>query len=79
MVEKRLHLTFPLSLVKEPIIWRLGRDFKVITNIRRANVTHEGGWVVLGLEGEELEIQRAVDYLVGRGVLVRPVDGQVLE
>ena len=38
MPKLRLHLTFPEGLIRDPIIWRLGRQYDIITNIRRANV-----------------------------------------
>ena len=44
MVKQRVKFTFPTALVKEPIIYRLGRDYNVVTNIRRADVQEEAGW-----------------------------------
>lgn len=79
MVERLVHLVFPQGLIKEPIIWKLGQDFKIITNIRRANVTKDFGWVDLELEGEEDEIDRAVEYLKNKGVGVSPIERDVVE
>lgn len=78
-MEKRLELTYPTHLIKEPIIYEVGQKFKVVTNIRRANVDENVGWVVLGLEGDEREIERAIEYLRGRGVKVSPVTRDVVE
>ena len=41
----RLHLTSRSQLMEDPIIWRLGRQYDIITNIRRANVEESVGWV----------------------------------
>ncbi|MFH0913887.1 MAG: NIL domain-containing protein [Chloroflexota bacterium] len=79
MAKKRVMFTFPEELVKEPIIYRLGRDFKVVTNIRRADVTEKRGWVVLELEGEEKEIERGLAYVTKLGVRVDPVVGDIVE
>ena len=52
MALKRVRFTFPEDLIKEPLIYQLGRNFEVITNIRMADVDREVGWVILGLEGD---------------------------
>ena len=43
MAKMRIYLTFPPGQIKEPVIYLLGRDFNLVTNIRRAdllNVAH---------------------------------------
>ena len=35
-----------------PIIYELGKSFNLVTNIRRADVTEDRGWVILELDGE---------------------------
>ncbi|MFA4029822.1 MAG: hypothetical protein GDYSWBUE_001131 [Candidatus Fervidibacterota bacterium] len=79
MAVHRYHLTFPKELVTEPIIYYLGKEFNVITNIRRANVDQDGGWVDLEIEGDEEEIERAVESLKRKGVGVDPIERQVIE
>jgi hypothetical protein len=71
--------TFPPKLIKEPIIYNLGHKFKVVTNIRRADVSENKGWVVLELEGEEQDIEKGLAWVVGKGVRVDPVAGDVME
>ena len=56
MDRQRVKFTFEDDLVKEPIIYRLGQDFHIVTNIRRADVREQVGWVVLELDGEKEEI-----------------------
>lgn len=70
MAEKHVRLTFSPELIKEPLIYELGRDFTVITNIRMADVDAKVGWVVLGLEGDQDEIDRALDWARSKGVRV---------
>jgi ABC-type methionine transport system ATPase subunit len=79
MGKQRVKFTFRDEMVKEPIIWRLGQDFKVVTNIRRADVREDTGWVVLELDGEDAEIQRGLDWVGSTGVRVDPVSGDVIE
>jgi L-aspartate semialdehyde sulfurtransferase ferredoxin len=64
----RFHLTFPRHLIDEPLIYNLGREFDVVTNIRRANVEETAAWVIVELAGSEEEIARAVGWLAERGV-----------
>ncbi len=79
MGKQRVKFTFVDELVKEPIIYRLGRDFDVVTNIRRADVQEEMGWVVLELDGEDSEINRGLAWVSPTGVRVDPISGDVIE
>ena len=79
MVKQRVKFTFPTNLVTDPIIYELGQNYKVITNIRRADVREEMGWVVLELEGDETAIQAGLDWVGSVGVRVDTVAGDVIE
>ena len=79
MVKRRVKFTFPLELIKEPIIYNLGQQFKIVTNIRRADVNGDKGWVVLELEGEGEDIERGIAWVTGKGVRVDPVGGDIVE
>ena len=39
----RLWLMYPARLITRPVIYELGREFAVVTNIRQASVTEEIG------------------------------------
>ena len=79
MGKQRVKFTFPTEMVKEPVIYKLGRDFKIVTNIRRADVTETQGWVILELEGDEEEIKRGLAWVSDSGVRVDPVVGDIIE
>ncbi|MEX0781156.1 MAG: NIL domain-containing protein [Dehalococcoidia bacterium] len=79
MAVKRVRFTFPEDLIKEPVIYRLGHEFQVITNVRMADVDEHTGWVVLELEGAADEIERSLTWAQERGVRVDPVIGDVVE
>lgn len=79
MAKQRVKFTFPTELIKEPVIWKLGREFALVTNIRRADVTEDRGWVVLELEGEMAEIERGIRWVEEQGVRVDPVPGDIVE
>ena len=79
MARRRVKFTFPTELVTDPIIYELGHRFKVVTNIRRADVREDMGWVILELEGVEDEIANGLEWVAGEGVRVDPVSGDVIE
>lgn len=79
MTPRRVRLTFPEALVQEPIIWQLGHQFRVVTNVRMADVDERVGWVILELDGEEGEVSRALDWAEAKGVRVDPITGDVVE
>ncbi len=54
--------------VDQPIIWRLGKLFNVVTNLRRARVSEDYGHVALDIEGSTAEVAHAVDYLRALGL-----------
>ena len=75
----RIYLTFSAENVREPIIWKLGREFEVVTNIRTAEVRDDMGLVGLELDGEREVVEQAVRWLEGQGVHVEPIEQSVLE
>jgi hypothetical protein len=72
-------MTFEPGLIREPVIYQLGHEFRVVTNIRMADVDEQVGWVILELEGEQDEIQRSLEWAQERGVRVDPLAGDVVE
>ena len=79
MVKRQVMFTFPENLIKEPVIYNLGVQFNVVTNVRRADITAEKGWVVLELEGDESDIENGIAWVTSRGVRIDPVAGDVVE
>ena len=75
----RLWLTYPPKLIKEPLIWKLGHKFPVVTNIRQCSVTDEIGVVCLELDGKRADVKAAIKWLSKTGVSVEPVEINVIE
>ncbi|MDA8388290.1 MAG: NIL domain-containing protein [Nitrospiraceae bacterium] len=78
-MRKRVRLTFPQHLIKEPVIFRMATQFNVMPNIRRARVTETVGEMVLEMEGGEEDLARGIDYLKAQGVQVELVEGDIVE
>src|SRR5260370_36319819 len=68
MARTTVRLTFRGDTRNDPIIYRLGQDYKVVTNIRRADVGSDTGWGELDLGGETAEIDRALEDCPCRGI-----------
>jgi len=77
--KRKVTLTFPPDLIKEPVIYNMGHRFRVVTNIRGANVSENVGWVTLEIDGEEEEYLSALRYLKEIGVKVEPIERNVIE
>ncbi len=78
MPRMRARLTFPPERIQEPIIYHLVKDFDIVTNIRRADVTADHGWVVLELESDEDTLEKGIAWLKGKGVQVDPIEQDVI-
>ncbi|MEX2160240.1 MAG: NIL domain-containing protein [Dehalococcoidia bacterium] len=79
MASQRVKFTFPQDLITLPVIYELGKQFNIITNIRRADVTEDRGWVILQLEGDLSEIDKGLEWVATQGVRVDPVQGDIVE
>jgi len=78
-LKQRVYLTFSRETVREPLIWKLGREFDVITNIRTAEVKEDMGLVGLELEGTQGAVEQALVWLKAQGVHVEPIEQNIIE
>ena len=79
MARRRVKLTFARDAVTQPVIYEIGHRHDVVTNIRRADITRDEGWVILELEGTEENLTAAVSYCEAQGVRVTAAEGDVVE
>jgi ABC-type methionine transport system ATPase subunit len=79
IVRQKVYLTYPKTLIKEPVLHRLGKKFRVVTNLRGANISDEIGLVALEIDGAENEVERAVAWLRQLGIQVEPLEKNVIE
>jgi len=78
MSSKRVRFTFTEETVKEPLVYQLGHEFKVVTNIRMADVDDQVGWVILELIGEDGEIEKSLSWIENKGVRIDPLEGDII-
>jgi ABC-type methionine transport system ATPase subunit len=79
MMKRRVKLTFPQHLIKEPVIFAMAKKYDVMPNIRRARVTETVGEMVLELEGTEENLEKGIQSLMEQGVTVELVEGDIVE
>jgi ABC-type methionine transport system ATPase subunit len=78
---KRCWFTFPTrNQVEQPIIWQMSQKFPDVSfDIRQASVQNEIGIMAVLLSGEEGQVKAAIEFLRGKGVMVEPIEGSVVE
>lgn len=74
MASRRVYLTYLGDVMKEPIIYELGRKFTVVTNIRGATIKDDIGLVTLEVSGEKDEIDAGLNWIESMGVKVEPIE-----
>ncbi len=77
-VRKRIYLTYPAGLVREPLVCRMYSELRVEFNLRTASVTDEIGIIGLELHGEPAEIEAAIEFFRSRGVRVEAIELDVV-
>jgi len=78
-MKKRVKLTFPQNLIKEPVIFTMAKQFNVVPNIRRARVTETVGEMVLELEGTDEDLEKGIQWLREKGIDIELVEGDIIE
>ena len=74
MAKRRVMLSFSAELLIEPITYNLGQQFNLVTNILRAEVTEEGGWLILEIEGKDGDIEAGITWAISRGARIDSVN-----
>jgi hypothetical protein len=78
---RRCWFTFPTpKQVEQPIIWQMSRKFPEVSfDIRQASVKTDIGIMAVLLEGTEVEVKGAIEFLRSKGVTVEPIEKSVVE
>jgi hypothetical protein len=78
MAKRRIRLFFTADVITEPVVYLMGKNFDVVTNIRGGEVFPDSGWLYLEVTGEDDELDRAIEWTIQRGVRVDPVEGDIV-
>ena len=78
MVERRVVLHFPVTLIDQPTVSQMVRKFGLEFNILRASITPDReGLMVLGLTGKRADVEGALAWVKEQGVTVQPLEKDV--
>lgn len=76
MAKRRVMFHFTPETSAEPIIYNIGQQFNILTNIHEASASEERGWIVVELEGEDKDIEDGIAWVISKGVRVDPVGAE---
>ena len=79
MARKMVHLVFPITLIKKPVIYTMAKKYDVVPNIRRAKITEKVGEVTMELSGTKENLEKARKYMERYGVRFEPIVGDIVE
>ena len=77
-MKKRMVVRFKRNTVDKPIVYRLVRDYDLVFNILRANVSPKAeSMMVIEMEGEEENFHRGLQYLKGFDIGIEPIEQDI--
>lgn len=68
---KKVKFTFPNSLTKQPLIYKMSENYKVVTNIERTDINETERCVIIEINGTGDEMDKALQWIENKGVLVQ--------
>ncbi len=78
-MKRKLVLRFPAAVVEYPFIYTLAKEYNIVANILKADINpRKEGRMVVELSADEKSYQRGVDFLQSRGVIVLPLEQQIV-
>ena len=76
MAKRQVLFTFTSEVITEPIIYNLSQQFRLATNILRADLAEDKGWIVLELDGKDGDIEAGIAWAISKGVRVTPANNK---
>ena len=73
MAKKQVMLTFSEPVIREPVIYTLSQEFRLITNIVRADLAENSGWIIVELIGTKEDIEQGFSWIISKGIRIDPV------
>jgi len=74
MATRQVIFTFSSSAIRDPIIYTLSQQFNIVTNILRADLAEDSGWIMLELRGSKDNIEQGIAWAISKGVRIDPAD-----
>ena len=77
-MKKRIILRFKKNTIDKPIVYRLAKDFNLVYNILRANISPRAeSMMVMVVEGEEADFAKGIEYLSGFHIGIEPIEQDI--
>lgn len=70
MAKRRVMLSYTPETITEPIIYTISQQFNLVTNIRRADLAEDRGWIIVEIDGDEKDIEAGIAWAISKGVRV---------
>ena len=77
MVKRKFNLVFSPRIVNEPVTFKMVKEYDLLINILRADVTERGGRLLIEIEGLPSQISKGIDFLEEKGVEVQELNEYV--
>ena len=77
-MKKRVILRFKRNTIDKPIVYRLVKDYDLVFNILRANISPKAeSMMVMEIEGEETDFTRGMEYLQDAHIGIEPIEQDI--
>lgn len=77
-MKKRFIIRFKRNTIDKPIVYRLARDYDLVFNILRANVSPKAdSMMVLEIEGEKENFEKGIRYLKEMNLDLEPIEQDI--
>jgi L-aspartate semialdehyde sulfurtransferase ferredoxin len=74
VIDKKIRLLYPPTLVNVPIIHQLIKQFDITINILRAEINPDQGWVEIQVTGNDAVLKKALEWLSSQGIEVQVIE-----
>ncbi len=77
-MKKRIILRFKRNTIDKPIVYRLVKDYNLVFNILRANISPRAdSMMVMEIEGSYSDFERGLEYLKGLNIDIEPIEQDI--
>ena len=77
-MKKRVILRFKRNTIDKPVVYRLAKDFDLVFNILRANVSPKAeSMMVMEIEGNDADFAKGMEYLKQANIGIEPIEQDI--
>jgi L-aspartate semialdehyde sulfurtransferase ferredoxin len=77
-MKKRIILRFKRNTIDKPIVYRLVKDYNLVFNILRANISPRAdSMMVMEIEGSEEDFEKGLEYLKSLNIDTEPIEQDI--